>query len=305
MGTSKEDIHQIKGPRDPIKDDLYRDTRSDELKRVIYGDDQVTLIRESTMDRTGKKHIHAILSTKDFKNKQEHGRLEFKPDAESDIPKADQIKEDETKEEKSKKVKKKISNASSKSKEGGNDEDNENTTSPENPPEDGDTITAYVEDNGDNDQTSEPTSTEDKLDDDPAGWTAVSGVGDNTALEMYKAGYDSLEKVRDTSIEELTKVNNVGKGTAKNFKEHATKSQQKSDSTNQRKDNTEEEEESTDAVKWNNVDGIGKKMDQRLHNNGFNTISDMKNADKESLESIDNLGPKGIEQLRDYANKES
>jgi len=56
-----------------------------------------------------------------------------------------------------------------------------------------------------------------------------------------------------------------------------------------------------DTVEWSDVDYIGAKTEQNLHDAGIETVLDVRQADDDTLLGINGLGNAGLENLRDFA----
>jgi ERCC4-type nuclease len=52
---------------------------------------------------------------------------------------------------------------------------------------------------------------------------------------------------------------------------------------------------------WSEVDYIGEKTAENLHDEGFSTIVDVRQAKDEELLSVDGLGKSGLKNLRSFA----
>ena len=76
-----------------------------------------------------------------------------------------------------------------------------------------------------------------------AEFTKIKGVGKAKAEALYKNGFDSIDKLKKATLEELTKVDGVTEGIAKNIIDHFTISEVKEEKTKVEAKKTVEEKE--------------------------------------------------------------
>ncbi len=76
-----------------------------------------------------------------------------------------------------------------------------------------------------------------------AEFTKIKGVGKAKAEALYKNGFDSIDKLKKATLEELTKVDGVTEGIAKNIIDHFTISEVKEKKTKVEAKKTVEEKE--------------------------------------------------------------
>jgi|AntRauTorcE11898_2_1112593.scaffolds.fasta_scaffold02108_4 predicted flap endonuclease-1-like 5' DNA nuclease len=192
--------------RTPTVNDVYEESRNRKLRnrklrRVIYKDGVVVLLRCEEMSRDGEQHIHNMVKTTVFKKRIENGRLEYKPDLESDIPKADPHTEDSISPSENEPASTEPNQASidqSTITSGDVETDSpsesvETSSSPE------DAKTDSVESSSTSEQNEEP-------------WSDISGIGPQTEENLYNSGYTTKEDIYKADDEALeNEIDNLGK----------------------------------------------------------------------------------------------
>lgn len=247
-----------------IVDELYEVNDTNELKRVIYRDDYIVITRSEDPSETSDDtthYTHDMYTVEEFTNEQAYGYMN-KVETTSSIPKANQ---------------KTVSNTNIQQ------ENNEQLVLNTNENTD-----AYTHENTD---ASESNGVDDVelLTTPEAGdeskpreqWSDVQFVGENIEQRLYERNIETKADVRVTKQEDLCEIPGISEQTAKNLKAYA------------RKDETVE--------KWSDLPFIGSSIEQRLHEHGFETKTDITDADINTLYSIPQVGEKVVESLIAYA----
>jgi len=240
--------------REPTRDDVYEDNR-DGLQRVMYASDSVVLFKCKQLSRNGERHIHNFIGRNTFDKQVAANRLEYKPDVECSIPKADPNVGEEyesaesTQESLDNNETAKTDDKQASLESATSDSSTKKTTSPSKT-ESGDVV---KKDWSEVDMISEETAanlhqqgflteidirgaeTNDLKEVENVGaksvknlrewveieWINVSGVGPSTHEALHENGYDTKKSVLTSSIEELKEVDGIGEKTAGRLQEYA------------------------------------------------------------------------------------
>lgn len=120
----------------------------------------------------------------------------------------------------------------------------------------------------------------------------LDGVGAKTAESLKDAGYDSIESIANSSVEELSSVDGVGKKGAKQILAAATKLWE------------EIRPKPTKKIKeLSQLEGVGGKTAENLIYAGYDSVEAIANADEDELSSVSGVGKKGAKQILASAKK--
>ncbi len=118
------------------------------------------------------------------------------------------------------------------------------------------------------------------------------GIAKNHAEYLFKAGYQSIDKIKDASVDDLTQVKAIGKKTAKNILEaitavEAALPEEVAEETaeevpeevpaEENKD-VEKEKKGVKEIPLNSVNGIGPRTLEKLEGMGITSIDGLMNA---------------------------
>lgn len=112
-------------------------------------------------------------------------------------------------------------------------------------------------------------------------WRNVKFVGENIEQRLHERNYKTKADIRVTKNEDLCNIPGISDKTARNLKAYA-----KNDET---------------IEQWSDLPFIGDSIEQRLHEHGFETTTDIINADINELYTIPQVGEKVVESLIKYA----
>lgn len=184
----------------PIQDDIFEKQRGNELVRVVYIDDQKTVLRSEQTHRNSDRNIHYHDNTDTFKSQIKHGRWERKPNVNTNIPKADPITERSSTQQ----------NTPTPVAEANNNSTPKETLSTSDKTEDGD---ASEEGPNQEKETTEDTS--------PQKWREVPYIGEETESNLHDAGFNTPADILDAEEDDFDSVDNLGAGGIDRLKEYA------------------------------------------------------------------------------------
>jgi len=252
-----------------VVDELYEDRENGKIKRVVYRDDFVVVLRADNENNTNEttdatqSYTHEVLREDTFVNKQVRGELQHKPNTTSDIPKANNKIVSEAKELWS------------------NEDELDNRTEIGELKHSGDKMSNVTEE--DTTESTDTVSEKRGVSKPKEPWSTVKFVGENIEQRLYDNGFETKADIRITKEEELRSIAGISERTAKNLKAYALE------------DETVED--------WSELEFIGDALETRLHEHGFETKADIQNADINKLKSVDRMGEKTIASLVDYATQ--
>lgn len=269
--------------REPTQDDIFKNLRSGYLTRVIYADQSIVLLRSEQMDRTESGHIHNALSTTAFINQQKFGNLRYTTNENTSIPKANQITSIQEAE---------------------NIIDTEDITTLPDPNTKTNTETSINTQNENNSAQSKPTTTA-----EPENWSKIPLVGEKIESRLHENGYTTVVDVEEATINELQKIEGLGERSAANLMAYVSGKDLRElfveNSQTQKENSTKEKPTSntpTTRENWSEIKQIGDSIAGKLHDAGYNTKEDIRNAERDDLEEIDQLGKIAIENIITYSS---
>jgi meiotic recombination protein SPO11 len=130
------------------------------------------------------------------------------------------------------------------------------------------------------------------------GFDKLPGVGETLETRLYVAGYDSIEKISKASASKLAKeIEGLGKKGASDLlseaKKHVKKQQVK-------------KKKLPKDLNLRHLSGVGKKLETRLFDAGYDSIEKISKASPSKLSSeIEGLGEKGAKDLVADAKKKT
>jgi predicted flap endonuclease-1-like 5' DNA nuclease len=198
---------------DPSINDIYQDDRTEEYLRLIYIDDQITLLRSEHTRQHSDQHVHRIDDTETFNNQISHDRLKPQPDAGVDIPPADPKVADNTEDK----------TPESEAITGDNAQIGAFTNSGDGAKADGsaDGRTPNEEPDDHSGSDGGATASESPTDDEQEDWEVVPTIGEKTAEKLHSRGHHTPEDIHAASDEELKDVPNIGATGVENLREYA------------------------------------------------------------------------------------
>lgn len=256
---------------------------------ITHADDQITVLREETKRQTDDRNVHRYMSTTDFVAQLEAGFFEPVETGEVDVPepeihrKRPDINAEETVE----------------SKNAGDEADSEDSSTPDDDAgmngtldeiEKGEMETSMPEyepesESGEEDEANTPTegdepeSVSDSDNNTPAEWGDTEGIGEKTEDNLHDAGFTRPEDIQQATREDLADVPYMSPAKAETLIEACI-----------------------EPESWRDVGGVGSKTESKLHEAGFLTKTQVRQADREELAEVDNLGEKGLDQLLEYVS---
>lgn len=243
--------------------DLYEAEDTSALKRVVYRDDFIVVMRsevQTNADDEQPQYTHDLLREDEFSNEQAYGRLTYKPNASSPIPEANQGMIQEVDAKQPVDARPDVVSLS----------DSE-------PP------VAASDSEGDDTYQSDTVTT-------PGGarsvaskqeeWRNVPFVGETLEARLYDHGFESKADIQLTSETELCEIPQLGKKAARNLKAFAAEGESES---------------------WSEVPFIGDKLESRLHEQGYRTKSDMTETSNAELQDVTRIGEEKASELKAFA----
>lgn len=112
----------------------------------------------------------------------------------------------------------------------------------------------------------------------------LPGVGKETAEEMRKKGFTDMKYIASLSVQDLTRIPNIGEKGAKEILEYA-------------KDNP--------MGKIKDLPGVGKETAEEIKRHGCTVMSCIVESSIEELTEIPNIGKKGAEKIIEFAKEKS
>ena len=139
---------------------------------------------------------------------------------------------------------------------------------------------------------------EEQPDEEPGGNSPDSSITEYTDEDSTstKNSADEENVVEDSGDDNSTKMEDASE------EDDETQTNQSSlTQSGEREDEDVEVEESNVDYDWTDVKAIGKATRKNLHQDGFTTLQDVRDAEVEELETTTGVGPKAAENLKSHA----
>lgn len=131
-----------------------------------------------------------------------------------------------------------------------------------------------LEPENESDQSKPPTKSKSSEESTAAsieGLTTIEGVGSGTVETLREHGYESVEDLEDAHVSKLENLPSIGTALSERILDHTTSP-----------------EDSLGSI--DSIPGVGDRIVQILNEEGYNTPSDLKDTDPETLESLPRIG---------------
>lgn len=112
----------------------------------------------------------------------------------------------------------------------------------------------------------------------------LPGIGKGTAEKMREEGYTPLNYIAESSVEELTKIPNIGENGAEKIIKYA-------------------EENPDDNIE--DLPGVGKETAEEIRKYGYTAIQYVADSSVRELTKIPNIGKKGAEKILEFAKEKT
>lgn len=227
--TSPPTSKTIARNHNPSPNDVYQDSRTDDLLRLIYLDEFVVFLRVDQQTRRGDGNgwIHRMETRPDFDDQLESGRLTPDPDGEVEAPPADydsltsdhvhpegvepEVEGEPRRSDGTASIRDTDWDkyASGESSSTGEPEESDPTSS-ESTSSDQSVSKSADADQDDPNQTDQPDSDTATTEDKREEWSELPNIGAKTEENLYEAGFETVEDIRRADTDKLEAVPYLG-----------------------------------------------------------------------------------------------